>query len=106
IKSAMDAVLVKDRSSGAFRRVGYIVERKSDDPFVGWQAERAQRKPATDAVVQPNGVPFQTSACPLETIHFRHCPQLPKLFQTSLALACKRNPKTATMIQNHSAPPF
>src|SRR5690606_5176587 len=51
IKSAMDAVLVKNRSSGAFRRVGYIVERESDDPFVGWQAERAQRKTATDAVV-------------------------------------------------------
>ena len=106
IESAMNPMLVENGSPGAFSRIRHIVKCESDDPFILRQAEWAQWKPTADAVVQPYSIPFQTAARLVETIHFHHCPSPQKLFQTSFAFACKRNPKTATIMQNHTAPPF
>lgn len=107
IKRAMDPVLVQNSAPGTFRRVRHIIECERDDPLVFGQAEWAQWEPTTDTIVQPNSIPFQATAHLVETIHFHLCPQLPqKPFQTSLAFACKRNSKTATIMQNHNDPPF
>src|SRR5690606_36803638 len=126
IECTANAILLQNGSPGALRRVRHIVKRKSNDPFILRQTARSQWKATADTVVQPCDIPFQATACPFKTVHVRHCTAFPKAIsepvqnrhpglqtaffnsdsQTSLALACKRNPKMATMIQNQTAPPF